>query len=377
MILNFLFLIPLLILGAICSYTDIKYGKIKNKWIVIGFGWVAFLYLSLVLYNLFFLHQSLNIQYLKGMVINGLSALILGYILWNFKLLAAGDAKLFTLYAFLIPPEFYSKAYFSQFPSFIILINVFIPLLLFLGIKAIFFVFESGFQKIKENKGKIFLTKELLNKFKSQTIIILRTYVSFIFIFVILQIVMQKLLNVAGGTIVKFPQFYFLLFLFFVYRLLFTFISKNKFVSLALNIVGMISIIYLLLNGQTDFLISIIKLALVFMVFVGFFQRFLGFYIEQKETRKIKVEKIEEGMSPSFQDLDNELKIQLGQIDRTGLTKEQVDKVKKFLINNPDKEIKIYKTFALAPFIFLGGIITVLTRDSCVNLVLRVFHLLF
>lgn len=376
MILNLLFLIPLFTIGIICSYTDIKYGKIKNKWVALGLGWVVILYLSLGLYNHFYLHQPENINYLKEMMLNGLIALVIGYLLWNFKLLAAGDAKLFTLYALLIPPQFYSKAYFSQFPSFVLLINIFIPLLLFLSIKALFYAFKNGIKKIRETKGKKVFTKESLKKLKPQIVKTIGVYITFICIFIILQLAMRKMFESLGGFTKNFPQFYLFLFLFFIYRFLFTFISRNKFVSFGITVIGIISAIYLLISGQTDFLITILKLAFIFMVFVGSFYRLLSFYIEQKEIKKVKIQNLKRGMFPSIQEIDNDLKNKLGSVGQAGLTRKQVDLIQAFFLKNPDKELKIYKTFALSPFIFSGAVISIFTSDSLIAVALRLLHFL-
>ena len=121
---DILFLAPLFFVGSICCYTDIKYGKIKNKWILMGLIWVVFIYTVLSIYTIFFLHRWENINYLIKALINGFTAFFLGYLLWHFKLWAAGDAKLFTLFAFLIPLKFYSKSYFSHIK---IIFTIFLP----------------------------------------------------------------------------------------------------------------------------------------------------------------------------------------------------------------------------------------------------------
>ena len=117
---NFLFLVPLAVIGLICAYTDIKYGKIFNKWIVFGLIYVFFLYVFLFSYKT-------SIDYIFELILNGAIAFLVGYLLWHFKLWSAGDAKLFAVYAFLIPLHFYSKSYTPYFPSFNLLVNVFIP----------------------------------------------------------------------------------------------------------------------------------------------------------------------------------------------------------------------------------------------------------
>jgi len=371
MILNLLFLIPLFTTGIICSYTDIKYGKIKNKWLIVGFAWVIVLYLSLAVYNVFFLHQAENINYLFKMIVNGFVALLVGYILWSFNLFAAGDAKLFALYAFLIPQEFYAKAYFSIFPSFNILINTFIPLVAFLTFKALVFSLKRGAAGIKKLDLTKVLSKENLKKLLVQLPGFLRTYILFVLVMVIIQLIRSKATE-SLGDFTQNPVFLFLL-LFVGYRFLFRFIAKSKLIALIVVVLGSGTICYLIFSDQIPFLINILKLSLIFMVLVGLSFRLLNFYIEQKETRKLKVEDLQVGMFPCRNEINGELQKKLGQIEKTCLTNDQLNIIKEFFKGKLTNEIKVYKTFALAPFIFLGAVITVLTKDSLIGIAGRLF----
>ena len=377
MILNFLFLTPLFIIGIISSYTDIKYGKIRNKWIILGFGWVVILYLSLGLYNCFYLHQSENIHYLTGMIINGLIALLIGYLLWNFKLLAAGDAKLIALFALLIPLEFYPQAYFLYFFSFSLLINIFVPFLLFLGTKALIFGLREGYKKIKKPKEKQgeFVTG-LKDKFIPWTIKILNTYIAVIFIFVVLRLIFGEITKLFSGFFPDSSSIFALLILIVFYRPLFGLIKKRKSIGLGISALGAIYGVYLFTTHQTDLLLSILKIALVLVVLVAFIRQILDFYIEREEVRKIKIRNIEEGMYLSRQTLNelrNRFKDRHDFLPQEKISREQVDLIRVLFTKDPDREIKIYKTFALAPFILLGAVITVLTKSSFIDVVLNIF----
>lgn len=378
MILNFLFLTPVFIIGIVCSYTDVRYGKIRNKWLAIGFAWALILYAVLFIYNYFFLHQLGNVDYVKGILLNGFVAFSLGYVLWNLRLLAAGDAKLFALYALLIPPEFYAKSYFWGFPSFILLINIFIPLLLFLVFKSLLFVIGKTLKNKKRFEGgrKLFNGKWLkevpLRLFKLS-----RTYMKLILMLIIVQLVLSKINLFPGGSQQSHYSAYFFIFLFFAYRFVFSFISKHKLLNFVTILAGLGAICYLVFNNQTGFLLSTIRIAIIFMIFVGVFKKLLTFYIDQEETRKVESKDLDVGTSPYFYNLDNDLKIKLGKIDQSGLVQEQVDLVREFLLNHPDREIKMYKTFALAPFMLLGVLISVLTTDSFISLLSKAFNLIF
>jgi len=364
MLLTFLFLIPVFLIGIVCSYTDLKYGKIKNKWLIIGFAWALVLYLSLLSYNYLFLHQAGNLNYLKGMISNGLLALGLGYVLWNLKLWAAGDAKLFTLFAFLLPPEFYAKTYFSEFPSFVLLINIFVPLLVFLLVKALIFISRNFSELVRGGRMKKVLSDDGFRSLGKQIMKNTRVYIIFIFVFITLQVLMKEILSATNGLTSKLPQFYLFLIIFFLFKLFNNFISKHKSISLILSASGVLSCAYLIFSGQSQFLLSSLKIIVVFLVLVGLFQKILNIYIEQREVRKIKSEDVKRGMSLSPYGLDKEVKEALGKLDRGGLSEIQSDILRKI----PGVEVGVYRTFALAPFIFLGTLLTILTKDSCLNL---------
>lgn len=375
MIFNLLFLIPLFIIGGICSYTDIKYGKIKNRWIARGLIWGVILYFSLGFYSYFYLHQLENIHRLIEMTINGSIALTVGYFIWRFKLWTAGDAKLFALFAFLIPLEFYSKTYFPYFPSFALLINIFIPLFLILGIKTLIFHFKEGGKKIEEiKKRKKVFTSEKIKKIKPQIVNSIKTYIVFIFIFVLLQLARVK---TAGLFTFISEPFLLFLFLFAIYRSLVSLIAKNKFISLGCSVAGGAYGVYLLINNQAELFFSVLRMAFIFMVLVGLSRQLLDSYIEKKEVQKIKIRELREGMFPSMQELvtkTNLPKDKFGSVEAEGLTKEHIELIKTSCIEKPNEEIKIYKTFAFAPFMLLGTLITVFTKNSFIAILLSIPH---
>jgi Flp pilus assembly protein protease CpaA len=373
MILTILFLTPVFLIGAICTYTDLKYGKIRNKWLIVGFVWALVLYLSLIFYNYLFLHQAGNLNYLRGMIFNGLLALGLGYVLWNLKLWAAGDAKLFTLFAFLLPPEFYAKTYFSEFPSFVLLINIFIPLLVFLITKALIFISKNIIGSIGRGEWRWPFSVKTLKDFGKQFLKQARVYITFIFIFMILQVLMKEVLSATSVFTSKMSQFYLFLIIFFLFRVFNTFIVKHKSISFGLSVLGFLSCLYLVFSDQVGFLLGSLKTIVIFMVLVGLFQKILNNYIEQREVKKIKSNDAKQGMFLSLHGLSEELKKVLGTPDRGGLSEVQAELIRKL----PSSEIKIYRTFALAPFISLGAVLTVLTKDSCLNLLAELLRFLF
>ncbi len=73
---------------------------------------------------------------------------------------------------------------------------------------------------------------------------------------------------------------------------------------------------------------------------------------------------------------DEKIKEKVGKIDAGGLNKEQVKIIKNYFKNKEDLEIKIYRTFPFAPFLFLSAIISITTRSSFLLLIDKFFQYL-
>lgn len=202
---NILIILPIIIilfLGCTISIEDFKINKIRNKWIKIGIYFGLVYYLVLIILTIL-AHFNIidtfpiNLEYFLYILAYTIIAFLLSYILWHFKLWAGGDAKLFTLYVFLIPLVFYSNAYFKYFPQLNLLINIFVPIFLYLVIKILIYpvqlainylknptLLKEYYKKYKEkNKGKF--TK---NKLKDYAV----ACVSFLVIMIVFQILRSR-----------------------------------------------------------------------------------------------------------------------------------------------------------------------------------------
>ncbi len=155
MILNYLFLPIFFFIGLITSYEDFRRGKIRNKWIILGVVWALSAYLFFFIWNLFgAIGGEISLYFLWKSLLNGFAALCVAYFLWRFfESWSAGDAKLFFVFSLLIPASYYQKSYLPIFPSFALLVNIFIPLLLFLLFKSCFIFFKV--RKLRERRFEI------------------------------------------------------------------------------------------------------------------------------------------------------------------------------------------------------------------------------
>lgn len=363
----FLFLLPLAIIGISCSYTDIKYGKIFNKWIILGFIYIFCLYIFIF----FFLEGKV---YIFKLILNGTIAFSAGYLLWYFKLWSAGDAKLFSVYAFLVPLNFYSKSYVLHFPSFNLLMNLFVPLLLVLIISALIVTLKELYKaKDRIKKLKLPETKRVFQLLSY----LFQLFLSYVFAFIILNLIIFPLIrNFPISEVFNNPFFIFAL-------LLLTIGSFNKkrrekkWLNWVLYgvILGYASL--LIFSGDLQRLISALKVALVFMVLVGLTRNILDLYVQKREIEKVKIKNIKDGMilvKDKSSIFLSKLKEDFGALDAGGLSKNQVKLIKEFFKNNEELEIKIYKTLPFAPFLFLSAIISVFTQSSFLVLIDKAFR---
>src|SRR3989338_10399892 len=98
----YLFLPAIIALGLITSYEDVRCGKIRNKWLLISLTYFAIaLVITLVL------NASSWKGYLLVTATNALISLVAGFLLWNYGIWSAGDAKLFFVFNLLMPIRAY------------------------------------------------------------------------------------------------------------------------------------------------------------------------------------------------------------------------------------------------------------------------------
>lgn len=93
----------ILTIGVLTTFTDLKSKKIYNQHL----GVVAVLGLSAIAYVAVFRHEHVLFH-----IINGLVAALVGFLLHRSALWKGGDAKLFTLYALLMPLPAYNHLLF-------------------------------------------------------------------------------------------------------------------------------------------------------------------------------------------------------------------------------------------------------------------------
>lgn len=286
--------------------------------------------------------------------------------MWQLKLWSAGDAKLFAVYAFLIPLHFYSKSYISHFPSFNLLVNLFIPILFVLIVGALTTMLKEVWNSKNKIKKLKFPGEKNIFQFLTS---LAKMFLTYLFVIVTLRSFLPLIKKIPGNEILSNPFFLFAL-LFLTMGYLTKKMNKKKwliFVSYGL-VLGYA--VFAIASGEPQLLTTVIKTALVFMVLVGLMRQILNFYIQKKQTDRVKIKDICEGMVMT-EDKNSlvskklkEKREELGILDAGGFKKNQAELIKNLFKEEGETEVTVYKTFPFAPFLFLAAIISICTQSS-------------
>lgn len=354
-LLELIFFLPLIALfGIITSYTDIRFGKIKNKHLtlfaLISLAFYAFLIIYYIISDI-----SIKITYFRDFIVNFLIAICFGVVFWVSKIWSAADAKLFAVYSLLLPLSFYSNNYFSFFPSLAILINTFVPIfMVFLLVFVPYVLIEK-----RKQLAKTFKRKEILN--------FLITIFWISGLPRLLYLVLGFRINIVGMMIIIISL---------SALLNATFGEKIFAVSIILAILRLIVDLNYITNYQNLIVILIIFLvASIFFVSIKLCDTFL--------VKKIKISELKEGMilaetiyrggDKYILGKDSKVKMTIDktkilEIDKIGegLKSNEIALIKRLAKNKKllFKEIRVHQTFPFAPFMFFGVIITVLIKGS-------------
>jgi len=143
--------LTIVVFGVLTSYTDIKYGKIKNISVIL-------LLVCGTVINLFVTRTFVDLPFKS--LLNPLIALAVGFLMWCMGLWSSGDAKLFFGFSLLLPITIYQNTSIPYFLSFEILFNIFVPVGLFLLVSALL---KIKFSDLKMEIKKMFKLSETLN----------------------------------------------------------------------------------------------------------------------------------------------------------------------------------------------------------------------
>jgi len=199
----FLVLLLLTIFGLVTSYTDIKEGKIKNIWIVL-------MILAALIANTFI--TKTFVEKTRESLVNASLALLFAFSLWYFGFWTAGDGKLFFAYSLLLPITIYKYGIIQHFPSFVLIINSFTPVAIYLIITSLkriqpkqffkevkkSFTFKSLLSLLLYFAGFSFVIQLIFSFFSIKSNFLINTLI----IFFVFEMVEKKIIDIASVILV-------------------------------------------------------------------------------------------------------------------------------------------------------------------------------
>lgn len=334
----YFFLPAIFILGLITSYEDIKFGKIRNKLVLL-----AILYALIVNFILFSLNIY-NLSYFHVFLVNISMALGLGILIWLLGFWTAGDAKLFFAYFLLIPLNTYSYRFLNIFPWLQILFYAFVPFAIFIAINTLFKI-------VSENK--LHDLRSVLNPYD-----LIKSAV-FVFAFLWIARLLLTYLNTGYSTILSVVLL--LLIAPFV-----DYLDNRVFVASLL--IGFFRLI-----SDTSVYSSTYLLRFLYVLMAFVLLRILLKLSYLYFTKKVKISSLEVGMVPAenIEILGKKHKKTassyslkkpthaLFKSSPAGLSIDDINAIKKAAKQFRIKDILVYQTISFSPFLFISVMIIV------------------
>ena len=346
------------LIGFLTSYDDLTIGKIKNKYILYGLA-------TAVIFNIYYLfHGPL---YLKSVLLNSFIGLATGFFFYVAGIWTAADGKLFFVYSCLVPLSIYKLGYVNYFPSFVLLLNTFLPVFFFLFFNLL--LRTSWKEKMHVLKG-IFRPKFLFLLFL------------ILFSFQWLFPLVFKILHIPAdfSILMIFMVFATIGIMFYIRKYLFHFA-----ISFAL--------IRVIFDFQSILHISFWLAFLKVFIFALFLIQFLFTLAQLKFSIHTDIEKLKPGDKsaqmiikkgkdyvaetlPPFFARFSEHKENILIKTSVRLTKEDIEKLKALKKEGrlKFKHLLVEETIPFAPFLFLGVLLTYFVRGSIVVYLKLLFY---
>ncbi len=158
-------------IGYLTAFGDMKSGRIPNKliWLGVKLGviWHLF-YIGVIMWvfkdELLTNGQRNIVNYILEFGVNTTLGLVVAFFMWWMRQWAAGDAKLFVVFTFLLPVDFYEKFHVKWFPAFAFLYNVFICALAFILFEFVYKLLAGAAKSRRSGDMREFIDKNLNRK---------------------------------------------------------------------------------------------------------------------------------------------------------------------------------------------------------------------
>jgi len=352
----YIFLPMILFLGFVTSYEDIKFGKIRNKWIVISLAYVVLAYIIISIYFYYFSPQAIRPEYYLELISTFVVSLVIGFIMWVLGFWNAGDAKLYSAFSFLIPLTVYNYGHVKYFASSAIFINTVVPF---------FFVYSLIFMYKTSQKQKFYYLKKSLQPKE----------LFMLFLFFFAMIWPTRLF--FDFTHIQ-SNFFILLFFMFI---LFVLLEKVNGLLISLLVASILRIIF----DPKVFMFSSWRLVLYSLAGFVFLRFFILYIAYDFMTVNVDVCNLKKGMIPaevvyhdkkykkekllhfsflSYMTSKLREKNFIYKARPEGFSEKDIKKLKSLEKNLGFEHIRIYKTLSFAPYMFAGVLLTILFKGN-------------
>lgn len=358
----------IIIIGGIAVYQDLRYKKVKNWLISSGFAAGLCLLISLLIQRPEGISSALVTTI--GMFLLSFS---LALTAWYLKFWAAGDAKLFILFSFLLV---FSNNNFAHL-GFIFLTNIILITVCYLVLEMSLFMLFDLFRVlvVKKDFGKI---AAIFNRFLkgvfNNKVAILKLIIGYFFIYILFRVATVYFINKVVLQS-RFMGLFFIL-LFMLFRKFNNFLMSSKIRSkvylITLGVYLLLDALFWKVVFRIDFLLSFFHF-LYFVLAMSVFRLLYDWHIRKRGIVQIDYTSLKAGMILTEETLEK-VKIgdNIGKVYPDGLTLDQVEKIREISQKDSLKP-EVYMTIPFTPVIFAASIVTLLLNGHLLTAMLSLF----
>lgn len=366
LLLLFLFMIT-------ASVTDVKTGKVRNKDIVL------FLILGFVFYGVFTARglmagDATTLVVLQRAGLNLAIAFVVSFAVRSAGVWPAGDAKTYVVANLLIPLSCYNHIYFSYFPGFTLLINVFMAGILYIIYKSAVVFVRSALPSVSVASLTSY-TKRSAAKLAAEWPSHLKIFSSYVIVFFTMNLIAGEI-NSRAQMFEKLAPEAFIVALFFIMRPLGGFVNSRLSAINHFILYLIFAVAVFLMNGwsfdkSAAMLAKMSLNALKFLVFYGAIRTVADYYINKAQTFIIDIGGLKEGDLPTREFLNSlspDAKAAL-RVAPEGITSGEAETIKNDVVAKGGDRAIVYEPIPFVPIILAGALFTVIAGISSVQYV--------
>ncbi|HPN94067.1 MAG TPA: hypothetical protein PLS19_05850 [bacterium] len=366
-------LVLLFIFMITASVTDVKTGKVRNKDIVI------YLALGLILYGTFtakglMAGDATTLIVLQRAGLNLAIAFVVSFAVRSAGVWPAGDAKTYVVANLLMPLTCYKHVYFSYFPGFTLLINVFMAGIVYIIYKSAVVFIKSTLPSASLTSSASYLRKTTA-KLAAEWPSHLKVFSSYVIVFFTMNLIAGEI-NSRAQLLEKLAPEAFIVALFFIMRPVGGFVNSRLSALNHFILYLIFAVAVFLMNGWSfdksmEMLANMSLNALKFMVFYGAIRSVADYYINKAQTVGVDIEGLKEGDLPTREFLNSlspDAKESL-RVAPEGITAGEAETIKRDVVGKGGDRAVVYEPIPFVPIIFAGVIFTVIAGISSVHYV--------